>query len=516
MAKPTIDIELSPADLGLPRFVEAHLAIVVRAKPEPHDCQRAVQELLATYPMLAMRMDFWVCHCFPGSVIFSLANGPDLMDLGLQQRTKLLPSDYPPEIYHSRVLKKDLDEVLPCQTAKVGPPAVQLLDTCSLTDCLNFNRDIWDEICGEPVLRIRVVFFNDAWAVRFIMSHTLGDIRAMYWIADCFFAFLSGREVQTVSPIRSILAFKSDTIDSWNALTASGTTHSVAEDHQHEIVAGWLPTILSGARQILWSAYEASSPRRQVNKSLFIPQCIIDYWVQGARREGIQVTEHDLLMGFIYEATYQALSAPPHFTFLMNFHQQLQSPGPLGNTWFQIPIPALHKSKSSPSTPFPKDHSSTLLPMLLHHAQLIRDTIIKCRHPACFPEIHEQHRRLGTTPWRPRSFGTRSPHVMVSCWTKQQWYELDCTGGTPLFVDLGACFYRLFQLLGVQGPDDFVGTIKCPGGRNSTLMGDHEGYWVQGRLPEVTWATMVDMLTVVSFGDGGGQKQGLGQTFANI
>ena len=116
-------------------------------------------------------------ECFPGSVIFSLANGPDLMDLGLQQRTKLLPSDYPPEIYHSRVLKKDLDEVLPCQTAKVGPPAVQLLDTCSLTDCLNFNRDIWDEICGEPVLRIRVVFFNDAWAVRFIMSHTLGDIR---------------------------------------------------------------------------------------------------------------------------------------------------------------------------------------------------------------------------------------------------------------------------------------------------------------------------------------------------
>lgn len=357
----------------------------------------------------------------------------------------------------------------------------------------------------------------------------------MHWIADSFFAFLSGREVQTVSPIRSILTFKSDIIDSWNALTVSGTTHSVAEDHQHEIVAGWLPTIMSGARQILWSAYEASSPRRQVNKSLFIPQCIIDHWVQGARREGIQVTEHDLLMGFIYEvcicyrqhhllfmltsgakATYQALSAPPHFTFLMNFHQQLQSPGPLGNTWFQIPIPALHKSKSSPSTPFPKDHSSTLLPMLLHHAQLIRDTIIKCRHPACFPEIHEQHRRLGTTPWRPRSFGTRSPHVMVSCWTKQQWYELDCTGGTPLFVDLSVYFYRLFQLLGVQGPDGFVGTIKCPGGRNSTLMGEHEGYWLQGRLPEVTWATMVDMLTAVPFGDGGGQKQGLGQTFAKI
>lgn len=105
---------------------------------------------------------------------------------------------------------------------------------------------------------------------------------------------------------------------------------------------------------------------------------------------------------------------------------------------------------------------------------------------------------------------------MVSCWTKQQWYELDGTGGTPLFVDLGVCFYRLFQLLGVQGPDDFVGTIKCPGGRNNTLMGEHEGYWVQGRLPEVTWATMIDMLTVVSFGDGGGEKQGLGQTFAKI
>lgn len=200
----------------------------------------------------------------------------------------------------------------------------------------------------------------------------------------------------------------------------------------------------------------------------------------------------------------------------MNFHQQLQSPGPLGNTWFLVPIPALHKSKSSPSTPCPKDHSSNFLPVLLHHAQLIRDTIVKCRHPACFPEIHEQHRRLGTTPWRPRSFGTRSPHVMVSCWTKQQWYELDGTGGTPLFVDLGVCFYRLFQLLGVQGPDDFVGTIKCPGGRNNTLMGEHEGYWVQGRLPEVTWATMIDMLTVVSFGDGGGEKQGLGQTFAKI
>lgn len=146
----------------------------------------------------------------------------------------------------------------------------------------------------------------------------------MHWIANSFFAFLSGREVQTVSPIRSILAFKSDIMDSWNALTASGTTHSVAEDHQHEIVAGWLPTIMSGARQILWSAYEANSPRRQVNKSLFIPQCIIDHWVQEARREGIQVTEHDLLMGFIYEVCI--CYTQHHLAFMLTSEGHISSP----------------------------------------------------------------------------------------------------------------------------------------------------------------------------------------------
>ncbi|OJJ75220.1 hypothetical protein ASPBRDRAFT_40504 [Aspergillus brasiliensis CBS 101740] len=476
MAKPTDDVELSPTDLGLARFVEAHLAIVLRTKPNPQDCERAVQILLAAYPMLAMRMDFW--------------------------RTKFCSCDYPQKIYHSRTVKKDLNQVLPCRTAEVGSPPVQLIDTQLLADCLNFNRDTWGEICGEPVLRITAVTFNDAWAVRFIISHTLGDIRALHWIVESFFVLLSGREVPAVSPIRSNLAFNPEYIDGWKALSTSGTTHPVAKDHQHDMVAGWFRTISSGVQQRLWSAYDAYSPRRQVHRSLFIPQCIVDHWVQKAQEAGVRVTEHDLLMGFIYEATYQALSTTPHFSFFIGFQQHLQSPSPLGNTWFLIPIPDLYKSKSkaSPSTPSTsKNHSSsTLLPALFLHAQLIRHTITQCRHPACFPEIHEQHRQLGTTPWRPGHFGTRTPHLKISCWTKQPWYDLDCAGENPVFTDMELRFYRLFDLLGVHGANDFVGTIKCTGSGNETLAGGQEGYWVAGQLAEITWTTMFNMLTTFS------------------
>ncbi|GKZ24037.1 hypothetical protein AbraIFM66951_010535 [Aspergillus brasiliensis] len=447
MAKPSDEVELAPTDLGLARFVEAHLAIVLRTKPNPQNCERAVQRLLAAYPMLAMRMDFW--------------------------RTKFLSCEYPPKIYHSRAVKKDLNQVLPCRTAEVGSPPVQLIDTQLLADCLNFNRDTWGEIC------------------------------ALHWIVESFFVLLSGREVPAVSPIRSNVAFNPESIDGWKALSASGTTHPVAKDHQQDMVAGWFRTISSGVQQMLWSVYDAPSPRRQVHRSLFIPQCIVDHWVQKAQEAGVRVTEHDLLMGFIYEgkATYQALSTAPHFSFFIGFRQHLQSPSPLGNTWFLIPIPDLYKSKSkaSPSTTPYKNHSSSnLLPALLLHAQLIRHTITQCRHPACFPEIHEQHRQLGTTPWRPRPFGTHTPHLKVSCWTKQPWYDLDCAGQNPVFTDMELRFYRLFDLLGVHGANDFVGTIKCTGSNNETLAGGKEGYWVAGQLAEITWATMFDMLTTFS------------------
>ncbi|OJJ97906.1 hypothetical protein ASPACDRAFT_45206 [Aspergillus aculeatus ATCC 16872] len=457
-------MDLTPFDLAFARLLELRLTVIVRSRSEPDACRAAVRELVAEYPLLGMRFN-----------ILTVAH----TQICAEQRTKLLRTEELciEDIWHEKEVNKCLREILPTVNLRPeeSPSTARLHETEELQGLLQQHKGAF----RQHVLSIHAVFLQDACVLRFTVQHPLCDATGVYHIVKAYLSILGGTAPppeQRKSPLREPLTLKPDLINP----ASTTTTTTTNEPEQDQIIkqytqhnrASWALLGAVCLRQQFWARCRPSS--RRVRRTLFIPQDHIDHWMSQAQRQTVKVTEHDLLMAFIYQAAFPPNSPNANFSFIMNLEQYLVEPRtPLTNPWCLVAVVPLNYSAAA----------SAPTPSLIDIAAHIRQTIRAVREPACLAQLLARQTRMGTTPVIPRAYGSRSPHVVVTAWTSLPVYELEVQGRKPAAVQGGIGLCQMLTACGVVMDDVLV-----------TWKGRTGGYWTQGRLSEAIWMRMGNVL----------------------
>jgi len=210
--------------------------------------------------------------------------------------------------------------------------------------------------------------------------------------------------------------------------------------------------------------------------TLQIPQAAINTWADEAEKRGIRVTEHDLVLAFLYQQASIDPTLPSTFSIIMNIQRYLETEAAFGNPWFLIPVQ---------SRQFNGLRSQNDTTALVDRAVHIRQTIDNAREPLCLHQIMEQHSRMEKGPLVPRKFASKSTQLVVASWAKQPFFDLKIQGNHPVLADASVNFYGLFRRLGLV-VDDLLLLWKGDG--------HEDGYWVQGYLSTDLWERIANSL----------------------
>ncbi|RAK81224.1 uncharacterized protein BO72DRAFT_518571 [Aspergillus fijiensis CBS 313.89] len=361
-------------------------------------------------------------------------------------------------IFRAKTVNLRLDEFVPSNTAELcsteAEPEPVFYDPQILEKLVRFKGGKHD---GRQALSIQTVHLRDACVIQFIVQHALSDAGGIHWIAKTYCALLSGTHVRGDTAIRPEFFLKPEVIE-------AGQTAAVHDDTPNHPIA---------------VRYSQGFQSR------------IDEWMAQAQSRGVQVTEHDLLMAFVYQSAFSPTAkeegAHTGLIFTLNIQSHLAlAPGALTNPWINVPVAPVAPASSA----------SDDLVDIAHH---IRQTIQDARNPVCVAQIIDQHLPVRDTPAVPRGYGSRTPRVALTSWCHLPWYGLDVKGTRPVFVLGNTLLSRPLTTMGVR-MDDGLTTCKA---RASARIGNADGggeegrqagYWVQGRVNQGIWARMMGML----------------------
>ncbi|RAL07934.1 uncharacterized protein BO97DRAFT_462235 [Aspergillus homomorphus CBS 101889] len=446
-------MKLSPLELSFSRQLEVYLTVAVPVRLTPGECLAATQALVAEYPILATRLD-----------------------LMRSKLTKEERSHSKPEaIFRARTVDRSLGEFVPASTAgsrsEDTEPEPVFYDPQTLEGLFQCKPGRHD---SHQALSIQTVHLRDACVIRFIVQHALSDAGGVHWIAQTYCDFLSGTHHRHPA-VRPDFVLKPEVIQSGAEMAAKGTTHPIAARYSQGFRVSWTRFLAAYLRQRFWAVCPTSA--RRVRRMLFVPQTRLDDWMSQAQSQGVQVTEHDLLMAFVYQSIFPpaatARGAHTGLIFTLNIQSHVASPkGALTNPWINVPVaPAVAQD-------------------LVRIAAHLRHTIRQAREPACVAQIIAQHVPVRNTPAVPKGYGSRTPRVALTSWSHLPWYDLEVKGTRPAFVLGNTQLTQLLTGLGVRMDD---GLTTCKAGVRWEE-GRQEGYWLQGRLNEGIWARMMDTL----------------------
>ncbi|KAJ5142756.1 uncharacterized protein N7515_001543 [Penicillium bovifimosum] len=432
-----------PLDMGFARPLEFTLSVVVRNNPSPLDFQFAADTLVSQWPVLNLRMD-------PLKTKFLDPTDPgDLTD-----------------VWAGRTLKKDLSEII-CFSSNRDYP--QMVDTDSLNDALDFGYGIL-HAWKQRVFAIRTVFLTDACIIGFKFLQPLCDANGAHHIIQAYCSLLRGERISHTVHARPSLSLKSEVLEKCAEMIES---HRIADLHKHTMDRTWIAGISAIGKQIGRNICYRSA--RRVAKTLFVPQRTIQSWLKEAESQKAKVTEHDLLVAFIFTA---ALHPPKVHTFgiAIDISKQLQSEANLYNPWYMMPLP----------DPVPSSEYSSL--SLIQMATHIRVSLDEAQQPECIGEVVEQHKTSKGKPMVPKLYGGRAAQPRIASWKNLPLFDLDIQGENPLFVQGSVDYCGLLRETRSH-LDDLLVTWKAQG-----LEEGKGGYWVHGRLPEAVWRHMADEL----------------------
>ncbi|KAJ5084731.1 hypothetical protein NUU61_009310 [Penicillium alfredii] len=432
-------------DLGRPRFLEFNLTVVVKSKPSPLDFQFAADTLASQWPALALRMN-------------------PLKNKFIEPK---MPEDLS-DIWQGRELDRNLGDIIDVPLQGDSP---RIFDSEALQKSVHFAFGFVESI-KQRVLTIRTVFLRDSCVIGFRFLHPLCDARGAHRIVQAYLTLLRGDRLTHTIHSRPSLMLKPEVLKKCVAMT---TPREVATSH-HEVSQRTWPGFLQGfGKQLVRNICHRSS--RRVSKTLLVPADQMQRWIRDAEDKGIKVTEHDLLVAFIYQASLDP-TIEQAFGLSLNIAAQLQPDAEFFNPWFTVPITDYIN---------PTSHIG-LTPSLLELAITIRRTLNEAREPECIAQIIDQHRSLNDMPTAPKLQGSRAAQTLVSSWSEIPLYDLDIQGENPLFVH-GSVDYC--GALGETGwkLDDQVVTWKAKS------FGDSDGgYWIHANLPDAVWRRMVQNL----------------------
>ncbi|KAK4862595.1 hypothetical protein LT330_002728 [Penicillium expansum] len=425
-----------PLDMGYGRPLEFTLSVVVRTNPSPLDFQFAADTLVSQWPVLNLRMD--------------------------PLKTKFLDPKDPgdlAEVWEGRTLKQELSEIFDISSE---PDSPQLIDSEGLDEVLNFGYGI-SHAWKQRVFSIRTVFLLDACIIGFKFLQPLCDANGAHQIVQAYCSLLRGERITHTLHGRPPLFLKSEVLEK---CIEKIQYHQIADLHKHSMRRTWVAGIGALGKQIGRDICYPSA--RRVSKTLFIPRGQIQNWLKEAESIKAKVTEHDLVLAFIYSAALHPPTAH-RFGLVIDISKQLQSEANLYNPWYMMPLP----------DPIPSSEYNT--PSLVRLATHIRRAVHEGQQPECIGEIVNQHKSLKKSPMVPKSYGSRAAQPRIASWKSLPLYDLDVQGETPLFV---------------QGSVDYCGLLRETKARLDDLLvtwkaqspdGEDGGYWVHGRLPEGVW-----------------------------
>ncbi|KAG0153238.1 hypothetical protein PDIDSM_5088 [Penicillium digitatum] len=331
-----------PLDMGYGRLLEFTLSIVVKTNPSPLDFQFAADTLVSQWPVLNLRMD-------PLKTKF--LDPKELGDLA--------------EVWEGRTLKQELSDIL---QVSPEPNSPQLIDSESLDKALDFGYGIL-HAWKQRVFSIRTVFLLDACIIGFKFLQPLCDANGAYQIIQAYCSLLRGERITHTIPGRPPLSLKPETSTKVRCVELG--------------VAGMRALGKQIGRDICYPS------ARRVGRTLFIPRRQILNWLDEAESFKAKVTEHDLVLAFIYSA---ALHSPTAHSFglVLDISKTLQSEASLHNTWYMMPIP----------DPIPTSEYNT--PSLVRLATHIRRAVHEGQQPECIGEIVDQHKGRKKSPMVPK------------------------------------------------------------------------------------------------------------------
>ena len=280
-----------------------------------------------------------------------------------------------------------------------------------------------------------------------------------------------------VSSFRPPLKLKESLIEKALEQSKYVNDSPIAQLHAESFRVGWFPFLrraFSSVTHKLQNKARHIPPR--VNMTLHIPQAAINAWSNEAENRGIQVTEHDLILAFLYQQASIDPADPSTFSIIVNIQRHLETGAAFGNPWLRIPVQ---------SRQFNGLRSQNDTTALVDRAVHIRHTIDNAREPLCLHQIMEQYSSMNNSPFVTRKFASKSTQLVVSSWAKQPIFDLKIQRSNPVLVDASVSFYGALKRLGFV-VDDLL--IMWKGDRHE------DGYWVQGYLSNGLWERMTNTL----------------------
>lgn len=117
-------------------------------------------------------------------------------------------------------------------------------------------------------------------------------------IVRAYMSLLNGRDIKSMEFSRPSLQWKQSLIENSAQGSAFAGKHEIATLHYDILAKGWPAFFNAAVRQKARNIFHPS--RRRTSKTLFMPRKHIDHWMKKADNDGIRITEHDLLLAFIY------------------------------------------------------------------------------------------------------------------------------------------------------------------------------------------------------------------------
>lgn len=211
----------------------------------------------------------------------------------------------------------------------------------------------------------------------------------MMQIAKAYCTLVDRKSIDPVSSVRPPLKMKSGYKLEVEGKSKSSALHPISKLHAESSATGWVSSINSFLRQK--TRVLMNSSFRRIPKTFFIPQKQINKWANAAQEHNLRVTEHDLILSFLYQHFANGEAQSPNLGISMNVQRQLQYDAGFGNPWILMPVPPYPEPGEAANS------RDTLAGVALH----IRHTINLARDPECISQIIGQHASLNGRPMIP-------------------------------------------------------------------------------------------------------------------
>ena len=216
-------------------------------------------------------------------------------------------------------------------------------------------------------------------------------------IVQAYCSLLRGEKITHSLHARPLLPLKTEVIEK---CVEKIECHRIADLHKYSMNRTWIAGITALGKQIGRNICYPSA--RRIGKTLLVPRGQIQRWIEAAESKQAKVTEHDLLLAFIYKVSdatchtvcpklekftktipAQAslhLHTAHNFGLTIDISKQLQSEANLSNPWYMMPLP----------DPIPTSEYDS--PSLVRLATHIRRAVHEGQQSECIAEIIAQHK----------------------------------------------------------------------------------------------------------------------------